>query len=654
MIIDVLQPTIPFYDDEVTQGYFARIGHFQAGVDAGHFCRFFNLERTDFRDGHERCIEVIAALSGKETDLLRLNAIRPVSDGALTLRGEVLGLQVIRRITAKFCPRCLTADEDAAPYLGKGAWRFRWSWLLKPVVGCPVHNTALVSLPAKDPVNAFDLRKLFAQHDVDLASTEVFEHVLPGSLQRYVVSRIADRATASPWLDSQGVAEGVRACEMVGSLICDGPTAEIKSYTDMDWARVGNVGFNVCCHGPEAILEALSKVRLSGGHRSGRAGPQATFGQLFNWLKKSDRVGKEGPIRDVVRDAIVENFPIGSGEMVLGQAVGQRKVHSVNSLTNATGLNRFRLYRVMRKTGMIPEDIYGAALNQLVFSATQAETMIARIQNSIPQNQVQSVLGCSKTHVEQLVKGGLISSVVSMAEGGVGLTRGDFNLDDLSSFLETVCQGLEVINDEPEAFVDLSLAARGRSSTAEIIGWQLSGQLRRTGLLDGRKRLDCLRFCLAEIREIVDDTRGHDLHCLTSVAGMLGISLPVVKLLVSKVNGGPWLRLAPVKAARKLKGTAYVSSAEIEMFKEHYTTHGLICRALGINHRTVQKALEAIGVEPVIDPEWLGTMVYLRADVDARTSNLLLMRPQDATTKPGSASIVKTAMSCAKSSKGPI
>ncbi|MEO9777470.1 MAG: hypothetical protein ABJH07_19650 [Sedimentitalea sp.] len=188
--------------------------------------------------------------------------------------------------------------------------------------------------------------------------------------------------------------------------------------------------------------------------------------------------------------------------------------------------------------------------------------MIAKIQNSIPQNRIQGVLGCSKTHAEQLVHSGLISSVVPMTEGEVGLTCGDFNLDDLSVFLDGVCVGTQISADESDGFVDLTHAARGRSSTAEIIGWQVAGKLKETGLLNGIKRLDHLRFSLSEIRLLVAVSRGIDLHRLTVVARILGTNLGAVKRLVSEQRGGPWLVAAHAKITRDLPGKAYVSSAD--------------------------------------------------------------------------------------------
>jgi len=206
----------------------------------------------------------------------------------------------------------------------------------------------------------------------------------PGALQSYVIDRLVGRKNATAWLDDQDVASGVKACEMLGALINGGPEAQISGHTEVDWARVGDIGFHTCAQGPDAILGVLAALRVSSGRRSGRAGPQAAYGFLFNWLNYTQRSDDFGPLRQIVHDAIVENFAIDAGEVILGREVTQRRTHSVNSLVNATGINRFRLYRLMRKAGMIPETADKAAFNQWVFPAEKGERLIARIQNSVP------------------------------------------------------------------------------------------------------------------------------------------------------------------------------------------------------------------------------------------------------------------------------
>lgn len=260
------------------------------------------------------------------------------------------------------------------------------------MVICPRHCAILAELPSPDPVKAFDLPKLIAEKDFRLPDTPETGTMVPGPLQTYVVDRLWGTKAAAAWLDGQGIASGAKACEMLGALIEGGPEAQIGSYSELDWARMGDIGFQTCSGGPNAIQDVLGQLRISAGRRSGRAGPQAAYGFLFNWLNYTQRSEDFGPLRQILRDAIVDNFAVGPGEVVLGEEITQRRVHSVNSLVNANGINRFRLYRLMRKAGMIPETADTAAFNQWVFPAAEGERLIARIRNSNPMNRVQQDL----------------------------------------------------------------------------------------------------------------------------------------------------------------------------------------------------------------------------------------------------------------------
>ncbi len=610
-----LTPHLPFHDDELSQGYFTRNGYFHAGVPAGTFCGYARLDRADFRSGSAAFVDQMIELAGGNAHELAANTMAALPDEMFQLRGEQLGLPVVRRTLVRFCPQCCREDGEQHPEAGGGAMRFRWSWLLRPVVACRRHQTLLVELPAHDQVKAFDLPKLIADHGFRLPEEADPGNHPAGPLQKYVEARLWGTKDAAAWLDAQSIAPGAKACEMLGALVDGGPNAAIGDYTQMDWARVGDVGFQICKNGPRAISDVLGQIRIEGGRRSGRTGPQAAYGFLFNWLNYTRRAEDFGPLRDVVRDAIVDNFAIGPGEVILGEEVIQRRVHSVNSLVNATGINRFRLYRLMRKAGMIPETADKAAFNQWVFPAAEGERLIGRIQNSIPLNRVMHVLGCSKTHAEQLAHQGLITSVVPITEGSVGLTMGYFNHDDLAAFMEEVMSRAVICEDEEEGYVDLTSAARPRSSTAEILRWHLDGSPPRTRRVGGDRRLDALRFHLATARALVAARRGSDLHRLTSVALILGIKIDAVKKLVGSEHGGPWLTLAPPESCQELDGGAYVAMAEIERFEAEYATIAMISRVTGIHFRAVQRMLEERGIMPAVDPDWVRSRIYHRAEV---------------------------------------
>lgn len=354
---------------------------------------------------------------------------------------------------------------------------------------------------------------------------------------------------------------------------------------------------------------------ISAGRSSGRVDPQAAYGFLFNRLNYTGRADDFRPFRYIVREAIIRNFAIGAGETVLGQQIVIRRVHSVSSLAAKAGINRFRLYPLMRKMGMIPTTDDEAAFNQWVFPAEEGERLVARIQNLVPLNKVRHVLGCTKTHAEQLAEHGLISSVVPTADDEVGVTWGYFNLEDLGEFNSAVYRLTCISETGDPGFVDLTVAVKGRSSTAEILRWHLDGKLSGTLLISGVERLDHLRFDLDRVRELAEHKHLREFHRLTTVALMLGINLKAVKKLVSRRKGGPWLSPAPAHVTTAFRGVAYVSSAEIEKFQTRYLPIALIARQLGSHSRAIQRLLSDRGISPEFDPSWLGARIYRRDDV---------------------------------------
>lgn len=267
MTPNILAPHLPLHDDELGQGYFARTGYFHAGVNAVKFCRYSGVDRFDLRHGTETFIKAMAAMTGSRAEEIATNTLRARSDNALELRGERLRLPVVRRTFVRFCPHCL--HDDAAFHLGTGdaARRFRWAWLLRPVVICPEHGVVLTELPAPDAVRAFDLPKLLVDHDFMLPEAPTLGISKPGALQAYVMDRLVGRKNAVAWLEDQDVASGVKACEMLGALIDGGPEAQISGHTEVDWARVGDIGFQICAQGPDAILGVLAALRVSRAHR---------------------------------------------------------------------------------------------------------------------------------------------------------------------------------------------------------------------------------------------------------------------------------------------------------------------------------------------------------------------------------------------------
>lgn len=310
-------PFVPPHPDELTQGYFARMGHIHALVDVTGHMAYMDIRASDFRDGTDAFIGRVAELTGADRAALDRNTLKSFPDKSLSIGGHVLSRLIVRRSTIRVCCNCLAEDAAQGASDGTKSLIFRKQWLLRPVVRCPVHHVPLKEVPVPDTTRAYDLYKSLARACFDPSTyCGVDVPVPPGPLQRYVLARLDGQTGTSTWLDSQTITQAAKACEMLGCLLLDGPDADIINYTETDWARAGDAGFDLACGGAEAIVAELTRIRTTSGRTSGRAGPQAVFGKLYKWLHNTAYEEEVGSIRHVVREAILWNFPIGPGEIV--------------------------------------------------------------------------------------------------------------------------------------------------------------------------------------------------------------------------------------------------------------------------------------------------------------------------------------------------
>lgn len=61
------------------------------------------------------------------------------------------------------------------------------------------------------------------------------------------------------------------------------------------------------------------------------------FGDLYDWAARTDR--DRGPLADILRQHILETVPLGPGDIIFWETVTERRVHSVRTLSLATGLH---------------------------------------------------------------------------------------------------------------------------------------------------------------------------------------------------------------------------------------------------------------------------------------------------------------------------
>ncbi|WP_198528031.1 hypothetical protein [Rhodobacter capsulatus] len=143
----------------------------------------------------------------------------------------------------------------------------------------------------------------------------------------------------------------MRATEMLGALEAFGPKLKAAEMNEDMWDAAGRAGWPIVSEGGAAIREYfMARVTTSGGKG---AAPRAAFGMLHAWLSGSRLSKNPAPIRDMLRDVILETTPLSEGHMLLGKPVTDPDLSSVASIATAEGLDGRTLRNVLQVAGLL-------------------------------------------------------------------------------------------------------------------------------------------------------------------------------------------------------------------------------------------------------------------------------------------------------------
>lgn len=461
----VLFPVLPYDPAETADSFARRLGQMHIGRDARRLLADLGIGHREWLSGERDAVTALATKAGVDTGAL-MQGVFHRCQRYREFRGEAWSADFVRAEGDRVCPECLREDARAPePWAIKG----RIAWRLRAVYTCPVHGCALISsAPDGAPVEAsvFSLTAAMSG-PVPVSQT-------PSPLETCIMRRLDGIPTgAGAWLDQQTIEQAARACEMLGATFSKGLHYHHKGLTDEDWREAGAVGYEIAREGPEAVTEALGQIASMSTSTAGQAGPKAAYGRLYEWLAYTTPVVDLGPIKHLLREHILNTMIVEPDEVLLGQRVEGRRLHSVHSLSVATGLHRKRLRKIMVQSGFASNDSWDTAANRLVFPAAEAERLCRDVAGSVCLNRLPEAIGCSRTQAESVFREGVIKSIVG-SDAGVGIAKLAFAQDDVTRFLSHL-ENLPVQAPAAGLIDVVSATKRTGRSTGEILGAVLTG-----------------------------------------------------------------------------------------------------------------------------------------------------------------------------------
>jgi hypothetical protein len=488
------------------------------------------------------------------------------------------------------------------------------AWLLRPIRTCAKHNLGLVELfNTTRPSELYDfahaVRTEWPRIDSLLAAAPRRE---PSPLETYILDRIQN-GRALAWLDACSLHGAVKSCEIIGAVSLHGPTPNLKSFSEDEWAAAGAAGYAIARQGEEAFRRFFSSLQEACPSQAGQVGPQAIYGRLYQWWNYGGRGAEAGPLRDLLRQHVVETTPIRPGTSVLGEIVESRSVHSVYTLSKATGQHPKRLRKILIEAGLVPEDATDVVDNRIVFNADEAEQLVRRFATTVPLKDVAGHLNCPRIHARLLYEREFIRPVVD-ASTSTASGKHAFAKEELDNFLERLLQSATPMSDPEAGFADLPRAAkRACCSAMEIVALVLEGRLKRLGRDLSQNGYLALLVDVEEVRALVRlDIKAQGMS-LREIERRIGTNTKVVEALI-RAGDGPLPTITVINPVNRCPQMVVPFDA-LDAFEREYVGLTHLARERGVHHVVLRKRLDAAGVVPALTREKFGATFYRRSEL---------------------------------------
>ncbi|MDX3808172.1 TniQ family protein [Bosea thiooxidans] len=601
----VLNPAPPILSGESPESYVRRLGLAHGMEDVGQFCRLLGLNYRSILTGSLPALKFLAELVGLPVAVVAADAITRIGDTYSYREQDLVG-HSIRRDRVVACPACLRDDaRTGRPAHGRGRWSITHTRT------CTEHGLALVEMG----------RSACGRYGIDL--TPVVAPALPAieamiaeaderpasGLEHYVEKRFCNGTTGASWIDTMPLHAAAKSCELLGAVAVFGPAQNLNLLTEDEWFRAGAVGFEIARGGPATIKAFLRELHHAPTAKLKTSnGPQAWFGRLYQVLAFSSGHPGFDPLREVIRDYLVDNTPVGTGEIIFGEPVATRRIHSIRTAFVETGVHPTRLRKILSKLGQI--DVVGQMSDhEIHFDAVANADLLNRLKSALSFLDLVSYLNTNRIQVRLLIDEGFVRPVVEDADRDVGWEV--FARRDVDDFLDRLLRRADPALNVSEGMLDIATAAkRSCCNSMEIVRGILDGDLQRIGRATDVSGYSAVLVDLDEVRAHV---RGQELDGLTvdKAYRALKINPNAMKALIERGIIPITIQRHPVNRSP----LRIVSQDALTQFNTTYVALFDAASSLKIHPVVLKQALQAMEVSPAFDPIITKATIYRRDQV---------------------------------------
>jgi len=611
-----LSPTLPLSEDETAISFTSRLARLNHIPSARTFCTDLGLNFQGIVDNDPAALAELASLAGVSQEALIKDALRREGD-VWSLNGERIPKTSLRRERIFVCPHCLRDDIASSSLPADIAIYGRTRWQIAHLRTCPTHNVALAEAANKEKTSeGHDFALLVGPRVQSLTEGGNWLHQrAPSPLETYLDNRLNGDKIDDAWLDTLDLCVAARLCEIVGAVAIRGRRPKLADMTDSDWWAAGDAGYKVAVGSISAFRSFLTQLHETFPDRKNNSGPQAEFGEIYHWLAFGARDPGHDPVRDILRQHIIETTPVGPGDTVLGVKVERRVLHSIHTAAIAFDAHPKRLRKILETSGVIVGAQLEGTDDRVLFDAAKAQAIFdSGAITGVPLRDIESYLNAGRVHARLLVKHGFITP----APGTDGeSSNAVFAKATLDAFLERLAANAVPMSTPPQNAVSIPQAAkRANCSAMEIVKLILDKQLSWIGSLSDEKGYLAV---LVDFHEIRDRTRGPALDGMT--AEQIRIDMKTtIRVVNALIVGGHLTKRTVINPLNRCP-VSIVARSDYERFRSEYATLFDLSRELGRHHLKLKAEFMVQGIKPSLNAKIFFASFYLRSEIEKLTVN---------------------------------
>ncbi|WP_164512403.1 TniQ family protein [Oceaniglobus ichthyenteri] len=343
----------------------------------------------------------------------------------MTFRDEVFVSRALRNPVMRGCPVCLREDAMQSDGPMAATMVLRGDWQMREANICLRHNHLLVALwTFENPRERYNIAARLSEIGCIILSGKYdLPAVEPTPYDIWLDGRLKD-GRDDTWLSGHPLFAATTFCRLLGQAILSDKGAD----DDVPPGAHHAAAFEIAKQGEHAIRKSLARIA-----HACDAEPRKAYGSLFLRLN-FEYVEEFAPYRRLLRDVILDNWPIAAGEDLLGEVVEVRRRNSLTTASQETGIGVETLEQFLVEAGALPGDDDRPPRRRL-FDARKYADLLSAIRSLVAPIAMREAIGATKMELEAFEDEGLLVPRTRVAK-----VKKPWRISDGVDFVAGLCE----------------------------------------------------------------------------------------------------------------------------------------------------------------------------------------------------------------------